>query len=241
MGWKKPLTDKLRLLIRKNMFNLEQAIVDWRRQMLAAGIKTPVPLEELESHLREEIEMQSKSGLSALDAFNLAVQKIGQAHVVQNEFKKVEATKEECDCKRLQILLVIITILVPLFVGGMMLFKTKILSELTSGQRMSSLVAVASFFSLVWGGRLSYGILPIIRAKRIRDTVCISCFGLLVLWWMVLVHIILPRHDFTTGQLQVTVLWKMITPLGAIVGLNFGIETAAREKVLLADLSASQH
>jgi len=31
------------------MFNLEQSIADWRRQMIAGGIKTPVPLEELES------------------------------------------------------------------------------------------------------------------------------------------------------------------------------------------------
>ena len=46
------------------MFDLEKAIADWRRQMLAAGIKTPVPLEELESHLREEIEQQMKSGLT---------------------------------------------------------------------------------------------------------------------------------------------------------------------------------
>jgi hypothetical protein len=38
------------------MFELEQAITGWRRQMLAAGIKTPVPLEELEIHLRDEIE-----------------------------------------------------------------------------------------------------------------------------------------------------------------------------------------
>ena len=29
-------------------------MTDWRRQMIAAGIKTPVPLEELEIHLREE-------------------------------------------------------------------------------------------------------------------------------------------------------------------------------------------
>src|SRR5580698_4347240 len=99
---------------RNNMFNLEQAIADWRRQMLAAGIKTPVPLEELESHLREEIERQTKSGLNEAEAFNCAVQKIGEVQVIQNEFKKVEATKEECDYKRLQILLAVVTILVPL-------------------------------------------------------------------------------------------------------------------------------
>jgi hypothetical protein len=45
------------------MFNLEQSIIEWRKQMLAAGIKTPVPLDELEIHLREEIERQMASGL----------------------------------------------------------------------------------------------------------------------------------------------------------------------------------
>ena len=74
------------------MFDLEQSIADWRRQMLAAGIKTPVPLEELEIHLREEIERQMKSGLSEQGIFNSAVQKIGEARVVQTEFKKLNQT-----------------------------------------------------------------------------------------------------------------------------------------------------
>jgi len=72
------------------MFNLEQSIAEWRRQMLAAGIKMPVPLEELEIHLREEIERQMKSGFDEQGIFNSAVQKIGEARVVQTEFKKVE-------------------------------------------------------------------------------------------------------------------------------------------------------
>jgi hypothetical protein len=70
------------------MFNLEQSIAEWRQQMLAAGIKTPVPLEELEIHLREEIEQQMKSGLSGQDAFNSTVQKIGEAGLLKAEFKK---------------------------------------------------------------------------------------------------------------------------------------------------------
>jgi hypothetical protein len=72
------------------MFDLEQSISDWRLQMLAAGIKTPVPLEELESHLREEIERQIKSGLSLneQEAFNFAVRKIGQAEKLKMEFQK---------------------------------------------------------------------------------------------------------------------------------------------------------
>jgi hypothetical protein len=70
------------------MFNLEHAIADWRQQMLAAGIKTPVPLDELESHLREEIERQMKSGLEQQDAFSSAVQKIGLHDILKMEFAK---------------------------------------------------------------------------------------------------------------------------------------------------------
>ena len=36
------------------MPDLEQSIGEWRKQMIAAGIQSPVPLDELESHLRDE-------------------------------------------------------------------------------------------------------------------------------------------------------------------------------------------
>ena len=74
------------------MFNLEQSIAEWRRQMLAAGIKTPVPLEELEIHLRDEIEQQMKSGLPGQCAFEISVPHIGPPELLKNEFKKIERT-----------------------------------------------------------------------------------------------------------------------------------------------------
>ena len=74
------------------MFDLEQAIAGWREQMLAAGIKSPVPLEELESHLREEIAQNIKAGLNEQDAFAIAVQHIGQPQMLESEFKKSERT-----------------------------------------------------------------------------------------------------------------------------------------------------
>jgi hypothetical protein len=74
------------------MFNLEKSIADWRIQMLAAGIQTPVPLDELEIHLREEIERQKKSGLNEQKAFEISVQRIGQPKMLDSEFKKSERT-----------------------------------------------------------------------------------------------------------------------------------------------------
>jgi hypothetical protein len=76
------------------MFDLEKAIVDWRRQMLAAGIKTPVPLEELEIHVRDEIELQMKSGLNLEKAFEISVWRIGQSSVLKREFGKAQAIME---------------------------------------------------------------------------------------------------------------------------------------------------
>jgi hypothetical protein len=70
------------------MFNLEQAISEWRRQMLAAGLKTPVPLEELESHLRQDVEQQMQLGINAQRAFEIAVARIGQADALKTEFAK---------------------------------------------------------------------------------------------------------------------------------------------------------
>jgi len=56
--------------------------------MLAAGIKTPVPMEELEIHLRDEIERQMSLGLSEQEAFEISVQQIGQPKTLDGEFKK---------------------------------------------------------------------------------------------------------------------------------------------------------
>lgn len=70
------------------MFNLEQSIAEWRKQMLAAGIKSPVPLDELENHLREEIEEQIHSGKNEQQAFEATVLNFGQSQELQSEFSK---------------------------------------------------------------------------------------------------------------------------------------------------------
>jgi hypothetical protein len=72
------------------MFNLEEKIAEWRNQMLAAGIRTPAPLEELEIHLREDIERQLQPGLTERNAFEVSARQIGQPELLKSEFKKSE-------------------------------------------------------------------------------------------------------------------------------------------------------
>jgi hypothetical protein len=77
------------------MVDLEQSIAEWRKQMFVAGIQTPVPLEELEMHLREEIERQMKSGWNEQRAFEIAAGEIGQGNMLKSEFKKVGLDKAQ--------------------------------------------------------------------------------------------------------------------------------------------------
>jgi Clp amino terminal domain, pathogenicity island component len=71
------------------MFSLEKAIADWRQQMVAAGLQKGGALDELESHLREDIEQQIQAGLTTQEAFESAVGRIGGAEALKAEFAKV--------------------------------------------------------------------------------------------------------------------------------------------------------
>ena len=216
------------------MFNLEHFIADWRNQMLAAGIKTPVPLEELEIHLREEIERQMTTGSSQQEAFTSAVQKLGSANTVQSEFKKVDKTEGVLKWKLMEAFLMAVTILFPLFVGGIVL-KRGSFAEMTAAEEMSCLAAMAAFSLFAWSGRLSHRFLPVIRDGRLRDAILWSCFVPLMLWWVVFFKLIVPRHDFTMGEFLVAFTWAFFTPTGAYIGLHWGIETAARRKIMSAN------
>ena len=89
------------------MFNLEQPIAEWRQQMLAAGIQTPVPLEELESHLREEIQWRMKSGFSEQRAFEIATKQIGQPAALKDEFQRTNINTRFISQKFISSMLVI--------------------------------------------------------------------------------------------------------------------------------------
>src|SRR5437879_3603945 len=71
------------------MFDLETAIVKWRREMMAGDIRQAEVLDELECHLRDEIAEQNRRGTEVEEAFARATQGIGRPEVLQKEFKKI--------------------------------------------------------------------------------------------------------------------------------------------------------
>ena len=60
--------------------------------MAAAGIKSRDVLDELESHLREDVEQKSRAGMDGKTAFENAVRGIGQPEALRREWAKAGTT-----------------------------------------------------------------------------------------------------------------------------------------------------
>jgi len=82
------------------MFNLEQQISNWREQMLAAGI-TFEDLDELETHLRDDMAQLLKSGLSENEAFTISTVRIGSTNDLKAEFQKTNEIIKGLKMKRI--------------------------------------------------------------------------------------------------------------------------------------------
>src|SRR3954447_20894502 len=70
------------------MFDLESQIRGWRSALAAAMGNAPEPLDELESHLRDDIDRRMRLGADAQTAFEAARAQLGDAGRLAAEFAK---------------------------------------------------------------------------------------------------------------------------------------------------------
>ena len=210
------------------MLNLEQAIADWRKQMLAAGIKTPVPLEELESHLREDIEQQMQSGSNTEMAFESAAQKIGRVCALQTEFAKVGSVENSSRWERRLAVFISAGVVIPLGIYGLMK------NDMSLGWRLLGFADVVVIVLAVFGCRYINKSFPVIPNTRVRMAIGLS-FGIFgMIGMVVFANFILPNYEFTEGQLVVVVLWAM-TLMAAFCAVLAGLEEAARRQTTTSD------
>ena len=189
------------------MFDLEQAIADWRQQILAAGIKTPVPLVELEIHLREDIAQQMQSGVDGQKAFNSAAHKMGHADVLKREFKKASTPMETKFVELAGIACVAVAVFFSLWTF-LFLFD----HETGLMVKVSGLAAVAT---IRFGLEILTGqFLPVIRDQLARTVFgFIDCLGGVV-WMRLFIINFLPHMmlhpagmEMPAGRLIAVFLW----------------------------------
>ncbi|MGA9451580.1 MAG: permease prefix domain 1-containing protein [Verrucomicrobiia bacterium] len=215
------------------MFDLEQSIASWRRQMLTAGIKSPAPLEELDIHLREDIERQMKSGLNAQEAFGIAVKKIGQALELKREFKKVSAPMEMQKVIKLAgVILVAVALFCPLF----MFLPCLQAHELSLMTRTVALAVYAiTVATIVISWKYNHKLLPVIHNQPLRRAVGVACYGGCLLWIRFGIFHFSPGGSHPRSLLPPLLIFGLEWTVMAILGgAGHGLEKAALKKTAMA-------
>ncbi len=213
------------------MFDLDEAITEWRHQMTAGGITSPSVLDELESHLREDVDHLMQLELDTEQAFGIVVQRIGPAEALKAEFKKAGGTKltREQKLARLVLCLADLSYCWILLMGTYGLLK----AEMSLTARLLGLAAVAVSVAAAFGGQYVYKFLPALPDKRVRTTVKIACSLLALVWLPVYAYVVLPRWDFdgsNVGPSIAATLWTLAV-LPVAVSLWKGLDEAASRSV----------
>ncbi len=204
------------------MFDLEKAIADWRKQMLAAGIRAPVPLEELENHLREEIEQRRKTGWEVQHAFENSVEHVGKARALNSEFKKNGAASAA------EILMIAVCAMFVGFItllGGaaVVLCYTKWSDRATASAAMLCSIVVACRW------RYIVPLLPVIADVRKRLAVSLAVIACGFAVPPFICDLVLPRG--IGGFLPPTALWTfLLLTILLCVGVGLAMSGHEREK-----------
>lgn len=220
------------------MFNLNQSIAEWRKRMAAGGIKTPAVLDELENHLREDVQRQVESGADEKNSFQAAEQRIGKSDLLKAEFAKVAGAKEARAGKVIGVACGLFAL--PLSLLAVPTFLTA--RELPTTLRLLGLAAVILTFLSIASWRFSYRFLPVIRNRSMRSITAIGC-GLAGLAWLILFGALLPTvlvphwfvgADSASGDglrpafaMGVSLLWALALT-AALGGIAYGLDRAAR-------------
>ena len=206
------------------MFNLEQLISEWRGQMLSAGVKNPDIVDELESHLRDDVEQQMRLGISAQQAFKTAVQRIGEAHALKTEFAKAGQAPEAL--QRIMLVACVVLVGFILLLSGFTFFQM----QMSPGEQIMAYTAVALTLVAACGWRYAVPFLPVISNKRKRIAVGSACILSGFLCASFFCNVILPRfennHD---GQIPAVGFWAVF-PIAVSVCLGLGVMMSTRDR-----------
>ena len=205
------------------MFSLEQSIADWRKHMLAAGIKTPVPLDELENHLREEVQELVASGMEPQAALAASIKKIGLPSPLRAEFTKVDKESRLTEQYVIKVLVYTLwfCLVLPLYLYTFNKY------DMNWVWRSAGIANVIFGTLAIQYCKQINSWFPVIPNQRVRLTVGISAAVCGAAGMGIFMNFILPHFSLTMGQLVVAVLWGLtVMSIGGVI--LAGLEEAAK-------------
>lgn len=219
MDWKKQRNGGQQNLL---MFDLDEAVSGWRRRMTAGGIKDSAVLDELESHVREDFERQTRSGVEAQKAFESAVKKIGPASALKSQFKKslVAVIGEK---------LMLAAAILFLAFGAFLSIVTLLLCYQTTAERVVGFVVISLSFGAICIWPAFIPRLPVIHAKRKLQTLQVACLAAGFALSTFYVQLILPHFDRVHDGMIPAIGFFAIFPIAMGLALAAGLDRAARK------------
>ena len=198
------------------MFDLERAIAEWRRQLAGGGIDSPDVLDELESHLREDVQQQVRLGVSPEQAFNGARQRFGQREALKMEFKKISEGRE-----LLGKVMGVVCIALVAFIVWMSGY-TFVQMELSPPEQVVAYAGVVFTLLTACAWRYAVPFVPVLTNRRQRMTVGLACIAWGVVFTNLFSNYILPHFDNGDRQIPALGFW-LVFPIAlfACLGLAF--------------------
>jgi len=192
------------------MFNLEQSIVEWRRQMASGGIKDSDTLAELESHLREDVERRIDAGASAEQAFREAVIQVGTAEQLRAEFGKISKPRAGFSPRIVRIGCAVMAVFTLLCEGWYVMS-----SDITLMERIAALIFVAAIacyigflpeLNRLWPGVAGWGL---------RRDLGRAASVILLVWTCMLLLSLANPALLPSGIVLSTVCWALYVAAAA--------------------------
>jgi len=206
------------------MFNLDQAIAKWRQQLVAAGMTTPEVLDELESHLREEVQRQSKSGKTRQEAFGAAVQNLGTARVLENEFRKIRGPVSMVEGLMIGISVFLVIFIVLL--SGL----AAVLCYAHGAERLVFATAVVCILTVAFSLRKVVPFLPLVSNTGARWVAGLACIATGFVASSLFCNFILPRFEIGPDrQLPAIGVWAVFL-IAVFSCLGVGLLMSERER-----------
>jgi hypothetical protein len=169
--------------------------------MLAAGIKTPAPLAELESHLREDMDQQIRDGISPQIAFETAVKRIGQADALKVEFEKISAAGLP---RRYLCLFCFIAAPLLVFINVWALQP----GEISPARRFGALATISLVALYISGLPFLYRRLPSPQNRLVQLTMWLG-YVLALVWPLLGIVAALGATHLDVGIVAVMIIWAL--------------------------------
>jgi len=186
------------------MFNFDQAIADWRRQMADGGTKSSSVLDELESHLREETQKQIHSGLTEQEAFEIAVQRMGKVSALKDEFRKIGGASSVAEKVMIGVCVVLVSSVALLGVF------TAVVCYANWGERVMAAAAMLCTILVACCWRYAVPFLPVFANARKRWAIGLGCIASGIAACSFYCNVILPRFEVSPDhQLPAIGVWAV--------------------------------